>query len=49
MTHLNSAVDEHERPIRGIEPNPSGWVIAYVSGALVLVSIGALLAVWVLA
>lgn len=46
MTHLNSAVDDHEKPLRGPEPYTSEWVIVYLAAAgLGLTAV----AMWVLA
>lgn len=35
MTHLNSAVDEHEKAMIEQDDDPSGWTIVYGLAALV--------------
>lgn len=35
MTHLNSAVDDHERAMVEQSPEESGWVIVYAFAVLV--------------
>lgn len=39
MTHLNSrTVDQHERALKGVEPDHGQFVIVYVVGALIFAS-----------